>query len=183
MLRGLMEHYRKSCKVVSVIARSKKDLEKLEKRYPGIIRGIAVDYLDVEELRKALKESTDKNGRFDVAAAWMEDATAAASLLCVMEFTGTPEKKGRFIHVRGSAAADPALPAKPLNELFTNQEMFTYQEIVLGFVKEGTVSRWLDHEEITEGILDAVKQGKTQSVVGTVTPWADRPVRQGRPAA
>jgi len=169
-----MEHYRRSCKTVSVLARSKKDLEKLEKRYPGIIRGISVDYNDETALRAALKESTEKNGRYDLAVVWIQDAPLSIAL-CIAEFVGTPEAKGTFVHVRGSSAADPSAPAVSMGESFVAKTMLKYQEVILGFIKEGPKARWLDHEEITDGILDAIEGGEAKTIVGTVTPWSDRP--------
>jgi hypothetical protein len=174
MLRGVMEHYRRSFKVVSILARSKKDLEKLEKRYPGIIRGIAVDYEDETALRMALKESTDKNGRYDLAVIWVQDASVDVPL-CIAEFVGTPESKGKLVHVRGSSAADPAMPARSMADSFAAKTLLSHQEVILGFMKEGEASRWLDHEEITQGILDAIDKGEAKTIVGTVTPWNERP--------
>lgn len=174
MLRGVMEHYRKTYKTVSVLARSKKDLEKLEKRYPGIIRGISVDYNDEAALRLALKESVEKNGRYNFAVIWIQDAPVSVAL-CIAEFVGTPAQKGTLIHVRGSAAADPSMPARSMGDSFIAQTSLNYQEVILGFIKEGSTSRWLDHEEITEGILEAAESKEVKTIVGVVTPWGDRP--------
>lgn len=178
MLRGVVQHERRIFKTVSVLARSKRDLEKLEKRYPGIIRGIAVDYTDETALRSALKDSTDKNGPFDLAVVWLQDAPVSVAL-CIAECTGTSTKKGKFVHVRGSAAADPAMPARSMADAFAARTSVMYQEVILGFVREGTVSRWLDHEEITDGILEAIEKGEPKTIVGTVTLWSERP-RTGR---
>lgn len=174
MLRGVVEHERRTFKIVSVLARSKRDLEKLEKRYPGIIRGIAVDYNDETALRSALKESTQKNGPFDLAVVWLQDAPVSVAL-CIAEFTGTPTKNGKFVHVRGSSAANPAMPERSMTDAFTTQTSVVYQEVILGFMREGAVSRWLDHGEITDGILEAIKTGEPRTIVGTVTPWSHRP--------
>lgn len=181
MLRGTMEYERKKPKnTVSVLARSKKDLEKLEKRYPGVVHGIAVDYLDESALRLALKAAVEKHGRFSSAVVWMQDAPIAIAF-CIAEFIGTPQEKGVFVHVRGSDAADPAAPKQSMETSFVAKTSIKYQEVILGFVREGTVSRWLDHEEITEGILQAIKKGDAKTIVGTVTPWAERPEKVGRP--
>lgn len=179
MLRGVMEHYRKTFKTVSVLAQSKKDLEKLEKRYPGIIRGVPVDYMDEAALCSALKDSTEKHGRYDMAVVWLQDAPVAIPL-CIAEFIGTPEKKGRLVHVRPINAAGPGVPVGGIAKGFTALSAMSYQEIILGFVREGTVSRWLDHEEITEGIVAAIDKGEPRTVIGTVTPWGERPLKAGR---
>lgn len=179
MLRGVMEHYRKTSKTISVLAQSKKDLEKLEKRYPGIIRGVPVDYMDEAALRVALKASTDKHGRYDMAIVWLQDAPVAIPL-CIAEFVGTAEKKGRLVHIRPINAAGPGVPAGGIGNAFAGRTLMAYQEVILGFVREGTVSRWLDHEEITEGIVAAIDKGEPRTVIGMVTPWGDRPLKVGR---
>lgn len=47
--------------------------------------------------------------------------------------------------------------------------------MVLGFRVEDDGSRWLTHEEISEGILAAIADPQPVQVIGTVTPWERRP--------
>ena len=82
--------------------------------------------------------------------------------------------------MRGSAAADPAMPERSMQRVFENHSSVNYQEVILGFMREGLHSRWLDHEEITEGILHAAKTGEIRSIVGIVRPWSERPQSAGR---
>ena len=50
-----------------------------------------------------------------------------------------------------------------------------YRQVILGFVIEGGRSRWLTHAEISGGVLDAVRNDRLFSIVGTVEPWSLRP--------
>jgi hypothetical protein len=47
--------------------------------------------------------------------------------------------------------------------------------VTLGFVVEGTGSRWLTHQEISEGVLDAFTSGRAASIVGSIEPWSMKP--------
>lgn len=47
--------------------------------------------------------------------------------------------------------------------------------VTLGFVIEKSRSRWLIHQEISEGVFDAFVSGRTSTIVGTLDPWSKRP--------
>ena len=124
----------------------------------GPVQSIMVDYRDTELLKLALKH----NGLFDRMVAWIHsDAPGALAMLqqCVM---------GDVLHVLGSAAADPGFPVHVPAE-------GEPREVILGFVREGGHSRWLTGNEISTGVLQALYSGEPRSVVGTVTPWSERP--------
>ncbi|WP_309114595.1 hypothetical protein [Saccharothrix sp.] len=62
---------------------------------------------------------------------------------------------------------DPILPGHPT------------QQVVLGFVRHGSTTRWLSHEETSVGVLEAVHRaldGKSPSIhqIGEVDTWAVR---------
>ena len=124
----------------------------------GLVQSIMVDYRNIELLKLAL----DKNGLFDQMVAWIHsDAPEALGVLrqCVM---------GDVLHVLGSTAAESGfsihVPAagEP-------------REVILGFVRKGGHSRWLTDAEISVGVLRALRSGESRSVIGTVTPWSERP--------
>ena len=124
----------------------------------GPVQSIMVDYRNTKLLTLAL----DHNGLFDRMVAWIHsDAPGALVILrqCVT---------GDVLHVLGSAAADPSFPvhAPAAGEP---------REVFLGFVREGVHSRWLTDAEISVGVLQALRGGEPRSVVGTVTPWSERP--------
>jgi hypothetical protein len=79
--------------------------------------------------------------------------------------------------VLGSAAADPALEAGTALRRRTAFEGhgFAYTEVVLGFVEGGSGSRWLSHDEISAGVVNAVVEEGGRHIVGVVDPWSARP--------
>ena len=48
-------------------------------------------------------------------------------------------------------------------------------DLALGFQLEGERSRWLTHEEISSGIIEALERQASRSIVGVVEPWEMRP--------
>lgn len=79
----------------------------------------------------------------------------------------------RVLHICGSSSADPSTPIQRPNLGHAD-----YYRVILGFVIENNRSRWLTHEEISSGVLAAVRNDAPETVVGTVEPWAARPSRQ-----
>ena len=124
----------------------------------GRVQSLMVDYRNTGLLELALKH----NGLYDRMVAWIHsDAPEALEKLrqCVM---------GDVLHVLGSAAADPGFPSRI-------PAAGEPREVILGFVREGSHSRWLTDDEISAGVLQALRSGEARSVVGSVAPWSDRP--------
>lgn len=44
--------------------------------------------------------------------------------------------------------------------------MVRYREVVLGSVREGGAKRWLEHGEISGGVLEAIERDRLRFVVG-----------------
>ena len=127
-------------------------------RVRGRVSSLPLDYRNTGLLELAL----DHNGLFDRMVAWIHsDAPGALVILrrCVM---------GDVLRVLGSAAADPGFPVRV-------PAAGEPREVILGFVREGTHSRWLTDPEISAGVLQALRSGEPRSVVGTVAPWSERP--------
>jgi hypothetical protein len=91
--------------------------------------------------------------------------------------TIAPEGSGmcRYFHVLGSDATDPPGLAASQAEIGAPAGI-AYRRIILGFILErGGPSRWLTHEEISEGVVAAVQPDAVDSTVGTTRPWSARP--------
>lgn len=78
----------------------------------------------------------------------------------------------RVFHVVGSAAADPSRIGDREASALAGAR---YRRIVLGFVLDGSGSRWLSDDEIASGVLRAIDDDLEDSVVGIVSPWDRRP--------
>ena len=155
-------------RTVAVVSRGGARLDELIAKSPGIVPVVA-DWRKPRDLERALWQVTKETGAFSLCVAWMHD-DAPKGPETVADFV-----QGRFFHVLGSAAADPARPDPERRARFAGREGLTYHEVVLGFVPEGGSARWLTDEEITRGVLTAIAWAKPRAVVGTVTPWSARP--------
>lgn len=76
------------------------------------------------------------------------------------------------VHVWGSAGKDP-------REALVAQKDPTpgcaVRDVVLGYIEEDGVSRWLTHAEISTGVLGALDGPDGTHLVGQVDPWDQRP--------
>lgn len=98
-------------------------------------------------------------GPVDLLVAWVHRTERVSVLRAVAPLLapGSP-----VVEVHGSASAnpvggcpDPVLPGHPT------------QQIVLGFVRHAGRTRWLTHQEISDGVLDGVRRalaGKSPAV-------------------
>lgn len=127
---------------------------------------VAADWSDPDSLAKRCRKAL--NGPVELLVSWVrrEHRTALLSAVAPLLAPDAP-----VVEVHGSAAYDPVTgyPDPVLADHPT-------QQLVLGFVAVGQTSRRLNHEEISEGVLDAVDRalaGKPPGVyqVGEPRPW------------
>jgi len=166
MMQGVSLHLTQTFESVTVIARSERRLKALEDVAPGVLHGVALDYGDTA----ALRETVSSLAPLDLAVCWIHSAAPEAPY--VVAEAGKPRV---YVHVLGSAAADPSRPDDGRRERFEAHTDMTYREVILGFVREGGYSRWLTTAEISDGVVVAIESNKLRSVVGTVEPWSARP--------
>jgi len=75
-----------------------------------------------------------------------------------------------LFHVLGSSANLEKLKGKvsvPTNCL--------YYQVQLGFVIEDVLSRWLTHQEISNGVIETIQKRKQIHIIGAIEPWEKRP--------
>jgi hypothetical protein len=164
--------------IVSVIARNEKGLRGLERSansLSGRINPISLDYHDLTTLRHSLEAATLQYGSIQLAVIWIH-RTAEHSLYEIAQFLNNPMGSCEFYHVLGSRAADPNNPDQKRKQTFHQLENFSYHEVILGFMIEDGRSRWLTHQEISQGVITALDRKESQWIVGTVRPWSARPV-------
>ena len=107
---------------------------------------------------------TQEDGLFDGALVWAHSSAPHAPEVVARHVSGS------FLHVLGSASADPSRPHPTPGWAGEG-----YRTVVLGFVAEGGRSRWLTNTEIAAGVLEAWRRRAARTVVGTVEPWSARP--------
>lgn len=166
MLAGVTRWLAEQGHIVSVVSRRAKTFGHVS--YRKLLNAIAVDYRDAEPLRHRIAEAIAAYGPIELAVFWIHSDAQEAFGITADEISNHAEIPWRLFHVRGSAAhLHPELPQVPTNCL--------YRQVVLGFVAEETGSRWLTHDEISGGVIDAIRSDREQSVVGTLEPWERRP--------
>lgn len=156
---------------VSIIARNPFKMEKVMKRASSQenITPLYVDYTDGEKLRKAIRETIHHNGNIVLVVAWIH-SIAEDALSIIMDEISKGTYEWELYHVLGSSSDLDAIKRKVLTP-----ENCSYHQVQLGFVLEGAYSRWLTHQEISEGVIEAINRKKKVHVVGQLEPWEKRP--------
>ncbi|AMV10229.1 short-chain dehydrogenase [Geobacillus thermoleovorans] len=156
---------------VSVIARRYARMKQLIDRAGPMasINPLLVDYRDQEAFCSLISRSIQKNGTFALIIAWVHtDGTQALSTV-IQKNSGHPGS-WRLFHVLGSRAD----PAEAKSELCLPVACL-YRQVQLGFVVEKHGSRWLTHQEISGGVIDAIRRDAPFHLVGTLEPSKKRP--------
>lgn len=149
----------------SVIGRTK---EKLAAFHGENYTPIQVDYHDTESLVREIEDTISRNGPIELVVSWIHSTAPNALPSICKSVEQTSQKSWELYHVLGS-------------RYFYDRPSFTpplschYHSIFLGFQMEHGESRWLTHDEISNGVIRAIKEKKQENVVGTVTPWEKRP--------
>ncbi|MED3623601.1 short-chain dehydrogenase [Neobacillus thermocopriae] len=156
---------------VSVIARNAERMKKLiqEAGSDGRVTPLFVDYRDSDDLKKNIHQTIKQNGNINIVVAWIHSIAENALQIIVNEVT-KGNTDWELFHILGSRANLEEIKKKavvPIN--------CKYYQVQLGFKMEGTRSRWLTNEEISEGIIEAIKKKKNMFMIGQMEPWEKRP--------
>lgn len=154
---------------VSVIGRDIAKLHRLANANPHIIP-ISVDYSNDIECRNAIKQSITVNGAYDLVVAWIHGDGVPVIQLLDSEIQDVRSEKWKLFHVLGSRA-DVDAYVQTIGKL----EYCEYHQIQLGFVIEQDGSRWLTHHEIASGVIEGMIGESSYHLVGTLTPWSQKP--------
>jgi hypothetical protein len=177
MLRGAVLGLVARGFAVSVVARNARRLAKLRDEAAaagGVVRPVCVDYRDADAFAFGLGEAARDLGPPSLAVVWAHSSAPDAPL-AVAKACDVGGRRVAFVHVLGSAAADPSQPDAERAARFAAFPRLAYREVILGFVVERGRSRWLTDDEIAGGVLHAVDTDAARTVVGVVEPWDARP--------
>lgn len=177
MLRGAVLGLVARGFAVSVVARNARRLARLRddaSKAGGVVRPVCVDYRDADAFAFGLDEAVRDLGPPSLAVVWAHSSAPDAPL-AVARLAASGGAAARYVHVLGSAAADPSQPDVDRAAQFAALAHLAYREVILGFVIEGGRSRWLTDDEIAAGVLRAVDTDAPRTVVGVVEPWSARP--------
>jgi hypothetical protein len=155
----------------TVIGRRNETYQRLMKKVEksNQISSLLLDYHNSELLKEKVEEVVKQNGSFDLIVAWVHSSApdAIPTILEVQE-QNRLKKDFDFFHVKSSSSY-----FKQEELVVTNNCI--YHEIFLGFKVVGNHSRWLTHNEISEGVKDTIHHKRPQTIVGQVEPWDLRP--------
>ncbi len=133
-------------------------------------RAVVLDYQNTEALRMHVCESIRKFGAIDIVIAWIHSTAPDAIPTIFTEICNNQSEPWRFIHIKGSSHHLPSIERKAVTP-----DNCLYREVQLGFKLEGGISRWLTHNEISNGVIEAIKADANKAVIGTLEPWEKRP--------
>jgi hypothetical protein len=133
--------------------------------------GYDCDYYDDAAFVAAIDSAIARSGPVELAVAWIHSLKIAAPRLLAERVNG------RLFQVLGSAVADPAHPERLDlgRQVAGGLPNCVLRQVVLGFKAVGGRSRWLTNDEISAGVLDAVRADRIYSVIGQTEPWSARP--------
>ena len=166
----------KSAEVFTAVARSPESLGSFAQAL-GQSRGTARHYLSLNwdqptQFLSALSSHVQRVGPPSFVLAWLHDIKLGPS---VAHAVSGKSSHCQFFQVLGSEAASARGSAALLRQEVGAQDRLAYCQIVLGFVREAGVSRWLSDDEISAGVLEATTLRQPIHTVGTITPWEERP--------
>ena len=133
---------------------------------------IAADYDDMP----AFLASLEPHAPFDVALTWIRPR--AELLRAALDALIAPG--GLLVEVMGSrsilTAKDGGASIATLRaDALAQQPDIIYGQVVLGFVREKGLSRWLDHEEISAAAIAQMEMPLPRRIAGTLEPWDEHP--------
>lgn len=154
---------------VSVIGRNSRKLSKLTDASKNIIP-ISVDYYNERLFSSAIHNSITTYGPYNLVDAWIHSNSRQIIDAISSEIRKITNKEWSLFHVLGSSSN--------LEDILREMDYIEncdYHQVQLGFIIENNKSRWLTHDEISNGVINCIRSNSKKYVVGTLTPWSKRP--------
>lgn len=152
---------------VSVIGRTNEKHRSLNLKAnnPQMIHHLVVDYTNYVLLKKKVKKAIENLGPISLMVSW---TPIRESLEMVNEIVAKQKDQWTLYQIKGS------------RRFFEKESLLVpvnceHRSIYLGFIIEDNQSRWLTHQEISEGIIMTIKEEHAESIVGTLHPYEKRP--------
>ncbi len=157
---------------VSVIGRDPIKMRTLlsKSNHPSHITPLYVDYRDTQALIHNVQNQIKIHGPVDLLVTWIHKDGAHTLTLLIQEIN-SKAREWDFFHVLGSQTN-----LSQTKTALNLGERSHYHQIKLGFVLiDNQQSRWLTHEEISNGVIHAIKNKVKRFTVGVLEPWELRP--------
>jgi hypothetical protein len=110
------------------------------------------------------------NGAYELVIAWIHSNEEQIIRIISSEIENTSSNKWKLFHVLGSN--------RDLDQICKTidiSEKCHYHQIQLGFILSDNRSRWLTHDEISNGVITSIQSKQKKYVVGTLEPLEKRP--------
>lgn len=159
--------------VVTVVARSKEDFERLQlqaQNLSGKINPITVDDYETEGVADRLKESIDLFGPVTLAVNWVHEQVLKVVEVIASILNSTSPVCRYFQILPGQELAE-VKERKYFESMFRNLERVLYRIIVLGFKREKGATMLLSNDEISDGVIKALCDDSKNVMIGTIDPW------------
>ncbi len=131
-----------------------------------------LDWDQPEQFVLGLQRLVNQVGHPTLVLAWLHDMNLGPR---VAEVISSPRTVCDFFQVLGSGGGSPQGGATALRAQVEALSDVRYFQVVLGFKRESGASRWLTDDEISDGVLEAIRKREAQHSVGTLEPWDQRP--------
>lgn len=170
MLEGVCQWLVEEGYHVYVVHRKPESFKSMQEKSkkPNQLHSLTVDYHDTQALKGKVREVIDQHGGCpDLIVSWIHNS-APLALSTILKEVETRIEPWKLIHVQGSSSFF-------VKENTTVPEACEYRRVYLGFVLEDGSSRWLTHDEISNGVIKVIKRNIPEAIIGTLKPWSMRP--------
>lgn len=152
---------------VSVIGRSRrKHLDLVEESAnPELINSLILDYNNLSLLEKYVKNAIEKYGPISTVVSW---TPSLPSLEIVNKIISELSCEWKLYQIKGSRRYFK-------DDILNISSNCEHRSIYLGFIIEDNHSRWLTNKEIAEGVITSIKEDRTESIIGRLHPYENRP--------
>lgn len=162
MLRGAVISLLGDFDIVSVVCRSEESFNKLKEDSGSSrkLNWLKCDYTDYQNLTTNLIRTISELNEISMVLSWIHSSAPLAPVMAA-KIINHQRTKCDYYDILGSAGVSR-------HSAFTQFENITYRTVQLGSVQENNVSRWLTHDEISSGIIEAYKNGHKEFTIGTL---------------
>lgn len=167
MLRGTTEYFISNNFHVSIIGRDPQKLNYFTSKFPTkkTFNLISIDYTESISFLKVIEENIKNNGSFNIIISWVH-SNGLNSFLQLIDVVKKSNDQALLYHIKGSSFYDSA-QNNSFNRLIKSNKLI-YREIFLGYKRENNLSRWLTNDEISSGVIKAIKSNNAISIIGRI---------------
>ena len=172
MLSTAARHAALQAEKAVIVSRKAEDFTFGDEALDAKCQCLSLSYEDEPSFLGALEE----HAPFDIALTWIRPR--AELLRAALDALVAPG--GLLVEVMGSRSiltgenGAPSIATLRADALSAQPDV-TYAQVVLGFVEENGISRWLNHEEISAAAIAQMEMPLPRRIAGTLEPWDARP--------